>query len=109
MTNQTSSEMIREIWASSGLSYCELSKIVGIAENTLACWISGRRNPPHYVVEYVKMKLALSSLNTNEDIIRNLSKNDLADLLELVSTNGFGKRTALEFLEGTDLRERYRV
>lgn len=109
MSNQTSSEMIREIWASSGMSYCELSKLTNITENTLACWISGRRNPPLYVVDYVKMKLALASTNTNESIIRNLSTDDLADLLEFVSNNGFGKRTAYEFLEGTDLKERYRV
>ena len=103
---RTASEEIREIWASSGMTYKEISKITGIKENSLACWITGRRNPPEYVVEYLRLKLKTAVIKNNADYIRQLNNNDLANLLELVRSFGFGDKTASQFLEDADLIER---
>ena len=48
---------IRELYLKSGYSYTEFSRITGISYGTVAGWLTGKRNPPDYVVEAVKVRL----------------------------------------------------
>ena len=51
------SSKVKQIYEMSGLTYEQLSGLTRISENTLACWITGRRNPPDYVVSYLLQKV----------------------------------------------------
>lgn len=57
MNEKKNSEKVRQLYIMSGLTYEELSKLTGIRQNTLACWITGRRNPPDYVVDLIRAKI----------------------------------------------------
>ena len=48
---------VRILWAKSGLTYEQLARLTGIKINTLANWITERKNPPDYVVEFIRMKI----------------------------------------------------
>ena len=62
MGNSGTSGIIRYLYACSNLTYEEISKLTDIKVNTLANWITGRRNPPLYVTKnvYIKIKKFLS-------------------------------------------------
>lgn len=51
------SDRVREIYERSGLTYDELSALTGIKPNTLACYLSGRRNPNDIVVSVIEEKV----------------------------------------------------
>lgn len=57
MNDMKNSERVRQMYVMSGLTYAQLSELTDIKQNTLACWITGRRNPPDYVVEFIRDKL----------------------------------------------------
>ncbi len=57
MNDKKNCEKVRQIYIMSGLTYEKLSKLTGISQNTLACWITGRRNPPDYVVDLIRAKI----------------------------------------------------
>ena len=55
------SKKIRKIYERAkkkgNLTYETLAALLGVKENTLACWITGRRNPPDYVVQSIEQKV----------------------------------------------------
>lgn len=50
-------DKIREIYVRNGLTYKKMSEITGIRQNTIACWVTGRRNPPDYTLKFVRAKI----------------------------------------------------
>lgn len=54
------SDVIRNIYYLTGLTYKEITSKVGIKRNTFANWLMGRRNPPYIVVDYICDKLDIS-------------------------------------------------
>lgn len=110
--NSTTSEEIRQIWAKSGYTYNELSVITGISENTLASWITTnekrQKNPPPYIVDYVRMKVDLSKVKNNADVIRRLSDKELAEFIIDILEKGI-EGTAYDFVKGTNLLRKYKV
>ncbi|MEE5992304.1 MAG: helix-turn-helix transcriptional regulator [Oscillospiraceae bacterium] len=64
----SNAQKIRRIYQESGLTYDEMSEITKIKRNTLACWISLRRNPPNHALELIKMKMnGLKMISSEEN------------------------------------------
>ncbi|MCM1223041.1 MAG: helix-turn-helix domain-containing protein [Lachnospiraceae bacterium] len=59
-------DKIREIYIRNGLTYKKMSEITGIRQNTIACWVTGRRNPPDHTVEFVRAKVNCYIRNKRE-------------------------------------------
>ena len=55
--NSANAQTIRDLYKESGLSYEELSVLTGIKKNTLAQWITLRKSPPDYCVEFVRERV----------------------------------------------------
>ena len=68
------SERVRDAWKKSGLSYRELSALTKIPQNTLACYITGKRNPTdittNVIEEIVNAYLNDSSVYINKTLYR---------------------------------------
>lgn len=50
-------EVIRFIYEKSHLTYNEISKLTDVKKDTLAGWITRRRNPPSYTARMIFEKL----------------------------------------------------
>lgn len=57
MDGRRNCDKIREIYITSGLTYEKMSEITGIKHNTIACWCTGRRNPPDHTLKFVRAKI----------------------------------------------------
>lgn len=58
MNEKTNHERVREAYVKSGLSYSRLAKLTGFKENSLACWITGRRTPTDVVTNLIEEKVS---------------------------------------------------
>lgn len=58
MEDRKNCERVRDAYVRSGLSYQEIAELTGLKENSLACWITGRRNPTDFVANYIEEKVS---------------------------------------------------
>lgn len=58
MKEKKNCDRVREAYIRSGLSYPKLAKLIGVKENSLACWITGRRNPTDVVTNLIEEKVS---------------------------------------------------
>lgn len=57
MGEKKNSERIRKAYEECGLTYKSLASLTGLKVNSLACWITARRNPPDYVADMIVEKV----------------------------------------------------
>ena len=65
---KNNSQIIRDLYLESGMSYSQLSKATGIKYNTLTSWLIGRRNPPDYAVELLRKKIVKVAKNHKKQL-----------------------------------------
>ena len=58
MEDRKNCKRVRDAYVRSGLSYQELAELTGLKENSLACWITGRRNPTDVVANFIEEKVS---------------------------------------------------
>lgn len=51
-------QRVREAYQQSGLTYDELAELTGLKRNSLACWITGRRNPNNVITNLIEEKVS---------------------------------------------------
>lgn len=79
------SERVKIAYEKSGLTYDALAKLIGVKRNSLACWITGRRNPSDIITSLIEEKVSVY-LNgggeyINKDECRNSFAEDVCDVL----------------------------
>lgn len=53
------SERVKQAYEKSNLTYDELAKLTGVKRNSLACWITGRRNPSDIITSLIEEKVSV--------------------------------------------------
>ena len=64
----TNVKRVRDAYLASGLTYSKLALLVGVKRNTLACWITGKRNPSNLFANLIEEKV-YCYLNGKEEYI----------------------------------------
>jgi transcriptional regulator with XRE-family HTH domain len=57
MSRERNIERIRRAYERSGLSYVALARLTGLKYNSIACWVTGKRNPSDIVTNLVEEKV----------------------------------------------------
>lgn len=96
------SERVRDAWKKSGLSYRELSALTKIPQNTLACYITGKRNPTdittNVIEEIVNAYLNDSSVYINKTLYRDKFMESVYRICEIIPE----ERQPIEIMKAFD-------
>ncbi len=66
--NINNSDMVRDVYKKSGLTYDEISRLCNIKRNTIACYITGQRSPDDITCNYIIEKISGYIYNIEEYI-----------------------------------------
>lgn len=69
---------MKELYKKSGLTYDELARLTGIKRNTLACYLTGKRQPSDIVTERITEKVT-AYLKCGGEYINKAYRDDFAE------------------------------
>lgn len=96
------SERVKRAYEKSGLTYDALARLVGVKRNSLACWITGRRNPSDIVASLIEEKVSVYLNGGGEYINKSECRDKFAENVYDVFSNVPPKDRAKEIINAFD-------
>ena len=84
MAEKKNSKRVRAAWARSGLTYDELAELTGQKRNSIACWITGQRNPSDVTTAMIEEKVSTFLNGGGEYINKTTYRDEFAESVRLI-------------------------
>lgn len=96
------SERVRNAYKKSGLSYTGLAKLTGLKRNSIACWITGKRNPNDVVTDFIEEKVSAYLCGGGEYINKALRRREFSETINGILSDVPAEKQSEEIMNAYD-------